>query len=233
MQVRSGSAFTHTVPLPSGAPDLVTWVLYDTGGVMVSSGTVAPPAGAVSFQIEVPGPANTLAAGSYVSSRDLVWSYTLGGSLVTDEKRYSVEARPPYGVSAAGVRSKLGLEEADLKDSEISLIRAFLNFRDVLDPVDQDPDSLVIRDAIEAVAALNLLPSLRVRVAKMEDSGTNKYQRQDVDWDALAAELAGLVSAGYLLIDPTYDQYGVTPGNLFILATPATDPITGAAPTTS
>lgn len=233
MIVRSGSGYTHTVLLSSSAPAAVTWRVFDAAGVEVDTGTVAPPANALSFDITVPGSANTLAIGSFVSSRDLVWSYMDGGKLVTDELRYSVEARAPYGVSPAGVRAKLGLEPSDVPDSDISLVRAYLTFQSIVNPVGQDPDSLVLRDAIEATAAIQLIPSLRVRIAKSEDTGTNKYQRQDVDWDQITTDLEAIVLAGYLLIDPDYDSFGVTEGTLFILATPATDPITGAAPTTS
>lgn len=233
MIVRSGSVLTHTVPLPAGAPASVTWRVYNAAGVEIGDGTVTPAADAVSFDIAVPASLNQLPLGGFVSSRDLVWAYQLGTQLIQDELRYSVEARAPFGVSPSGVRNKLGLEKADLEDSDISLIRAYLAFRSVRDPAAQDPDDLVIRDAIEATAALQLIPGLRIRVAKSEDSGTNKYQRQDVDWDRIAADLEALVTAGYLLIDPEYDGYGVEEGTLFLLATPATDPLTGAAPTTS
>ena len=66
-----------------------------------------------------------------------------------------------------------------------------------------------------------------VRIANSESSGTNQFKRQDIDWGAVAAELSSMVDIGYIAIDPNYDPTAVT-GELFLLATPATDPFTGA-----
>lgn len=231
MIVRSGLALSIPVLFSSGHPDgNISWRLLGTAGNELANGSVAVPADAVSINLPIAAEHNTLGGDALFGSRDFEWAYTVGGAVVNGEERYSVEARAPYGASNAGVRSKLGVEPKDLPDGDISLIRAFVGFRDIvtadrLADLADEADMLAVRDAIEAQAALNLIPTMAVRVAVQEDSGTNAYKRQSVDWGAIAEALSGIVNAGILAVNPTYDP---TPtGALFILATPANDPITG------
>jgi hypothetical protein len=233
MIVRSGLALSIPVLFSSGNPDGdVTWRLLGATGIEMATGTVAVADDAVSVNILIAASMNTLAPGSLFASRDVEWSYTIGGLVVNDEVRYSVEARAPYGASNSGVRTKLGVEAKDLTDADISLISAYVSFRDVvtadrLSALVDEADMLAVRNAIEAQAALNLIPTMAVRVAVSEDSGTNAYKRQAVDWGAIAESLAGIVSAGVLAVFPGYDPSPV--GALFILATPSSDPITGSS----
>jgi hypothetical protein len=233
MIVRSGLAFSIPVFFTSGLPDAgINWRLLGTAGDEIASGTVAVPADSVSIDLSIAAEHNTLGSGSLFASRDFEWSYTVGGAVVNGEQRYSVEARAPYGASNTGVRAKLGVEPKDLPDGDISLIRAFVSFRDTVTAdrlvgITDEAVLLSIRDAIEARAGLSLIATMAVRVAVSEDSGTNAFKRQAVDWEAVAENLASIVDAGISAVDPTYDQ---TPtGALFILATPATDPFTGGS----
>lgn len=233
MIVRSGLALSIPVLFSSGHPDgSVAWRLFAANGAEIANGTVAVPADAVSVVLPIAAEHNTLAGGALFGSRDFEWSYTTLGMVVNGAQRYSIEARAPYGVSNDGVRSKLGVEAKDLPDGDISLIRAYVSFRDtvtaeLLTAVSDDAVLLSIRDAIEAQAALSLIPTMAVRVAVSEDSGTNAYKRQAIDWDSVAESLSGLVNDGILAVNPAYDPTPI--GALFILATPATDPFTGDA----
>lgn len=233
MIVRSGLALSIPVLFSTGLPDGdVSWRLFNALGAEIASGTVAVPADAVSLNLPIASEHNTLANGALFGSRDFDWSYTVGGAVVNGEARYSIEARAPYGVSNDGVRSKLGVEAKDLPDGDISLIRAYIGFRDIvtsdlLDAMTDEADLLSVRDAIEAQAALNLIPTMAVRVAVQEDSGTNAYKRQAIDWEAIAQALSATVNDGILVVNPGFDP---TPtGALFILATPTTDPLTGGS----
>lgn len=231
MIVRSGLALTIPVLFSSGAPDgPVSWRLLDGTGAELATGVAAATAEDVSINLTIAASYNRLPAGALFGSRDFEWSYTTGGIVVNDEVRYSIEARAPFGASNAGVRAKLGVEPKDLPDGDISLIRAFVGFRDIvtaerLDAMTDEADTLAVRDAIEAQAALNLIPTMAVRVAVSEDSGTNAYKRQAVDWGAIAESLSTIVNDGVLAVFPAYDP--APTGALFIVATPASDPITG------
>lgn len=231
MIVRSGFGFTVPILFSSGTPDAgVSWRLLDALGVERASGTAAVLPGDVSLNLAVTGSFNQLGFGVLFDSRDLEWTYAVGGQIVNGELRYSIEARAPYGASNSGVRAKLGVEEKDLPDNDISLIRAFVSFRDTvtavrLAAVTDEADLLAVRDAIEAQAALSLIPTMAVRVAVSEDSGTNAYKRQTVDWGAVAESLSSIIDKAVSAIDPTYSA--APAGTLFVLATPDTDPFTG------
>lgn len=233
MIIRNGLAITIPVLFSSGLPDGdLTWRLMGTNGAQVAAGTVVLEDGDVSGLIPIDATSNLLPSGVLFGSRDLEWTYTSEGRIINGEERYSIEARCPFGASTSGVRAKLGVEVTDLPDNDISLIRAYVGFRDtatavLLEAVSGDAKELAVRDAIEAQAALALIPTMAVRIAVSEDSGTNAYKRQAINWSEVADYLSGLVNDALVMVNPVFDA---TPtGALFILATPATDPITNVA----
>jgi len=235
MIVRNGLAISIPVLFDQGVPDghTVSWQLYDVDGSLLDSGAVSVATDAVSVNMPIAASNNTLANGALFSSRDFAWSYAVDSNIINGEVRYSVEARAPFGAATDGVRSKLGVSPQDLPDDDISLIRSYVVFRDTIgaDNLTNITDEAVIfavRDAIEAQAALFAIPSLGTRVAASEDTGTNAFKRQAIDWQVVADAMAARVNAGYVAVVPTYDPTA-NAGALFVLATPATDPITNAA----
>lgn len=234
MILRTGLAATHLVTFATGHPDGdVTWQVLDSDGLEIDAGSVTPAAGAVSVLLPVSPEVTELPVGSLQKVIDLVWSYTSNGAAVNGEARYTVEARLELGISADGVRRKLGVTRSELPDSEISLVSAYLVFVDTvtearflaargLSPL----TDMRARDAVEAMAALALIPTMPVRIARSESSGTNEFSRQNVDWTGIADELMALIDHGLSAVDPTYDPTA-TNGSLLLLATPATDPFTG------
>ena len=231
--MRSGQALTHLVELQGTPTGNLTWTLVDEAGTAVSNGTIVPAAGAISLIVLVTGLSNTLGAGVLWGARDLSWSYVVNGVTIFGEYRYTLEGRVPFGVMPAGVRTKLGLgADEDLGDEEIPLLKAYLLFRSrvgsaALATVTADLDKLLIREAIESAAALELLPTLQVRVAEKESSGTNQYARGKIDWDKLEAVLRQAVSTGEVLVNP-----GLTPTSngisLLLLVTPDVELFPGA-----
>jgi hypothetical protein len=229
--IRSGLPFLHEIFLEQAAAAsfVVALTLLDEDGDTVHQWNQTVPVGAVSFLIEVPAQHNTLGTGIFLTSRDLLWS---APSLV-GEIRYAVEARPPFGVSAQGVRSKLGVSPSELPDSEISLIKGFIQFQGELPLVDLTTLSdqaarLAVKDAIEALSALAVIHTMTVRVAASEDSGTNAFRRQNTDWQNVAEHLDGIVLRGYLAANPGYIPGGEGSA-LFLVVTPDEDPVTGEA----
>ena len=134
--------------------------------------------------------------------RELSWSYLSGGATVSGSARWTLEGAIPFGAREDGVRQKLGLDNsADLPDSEIPLMKGYLKFQSLMGAsaltaleTTTDYNQVLIIDAIEASAALYLLPTLQIRVAKTETSGTNTYTRQNIDWEMLEARLQSYVS---------------------------------------
>lgn len=229
MILRANNPISFLIEFPSGHPDgNIVWNLYDPEGTILTTGLITPAADAASAVIVVPGQFNSLDIGSLNSYRDVSWTYAVSGMIVSDERRYVIEGRVPYGASIAGVRTKLGIDDPiDLPEDEVSMVTAYMNFVGDRDMSLISPASLRMRDAIEATAALALLPSLMVRLAKKEDSGTSSFTRSDVDWAALAAALSDIITAAELEIDPLFDPL-VGFGAIFILAGPETDAFTGA-----
>lgn len=230
MIVRSGNAASFLVEFPSGHPDGdIDWELLGENGASIATGSVVVPVDAVSVTITVDALNNTLTGGALASYRDLTWSYTVGGSVINGEQRYDIEARVPFGVSPDGVRRLLGVDRHDLPDDQIALIPAYDAFSELTNNVPitvNSTDSLKVRFAIEALAALILVPTMKVRVAIKEQSGNDSFQRDKIDWDALAAALQQVVDEGVIIINPTYDPTNTDA--LFILASPTDEPFPGA-----
>jgi hypothetical protein len=217
----------------SGEPDgNITWVLNDETGAAIDSGTITPAPASVSAFITAPSNMNTLGVGELFGYRDLSWTYTVGGESISGDRRYMLEALPPFGASPEGVRSKLGLDVHEVPDEEISLARSYYSILAAAG----DPDlssytptarqRMYLADGIEALAGLALIPTLQLRLAIKESSGTDTFQRQKIDWALLAENLRSIVNDAIIILDPTFDPLAEI-GELFVLATPATDPITG------
>lgn len=233
---RAGTAVSIPVLFSSGIPDGgVDWRVFGPDGFVIASGIIAVPVGSVSTAIQISGAMNTLPAGSLVSYRDVAWSYSVAGIVMGGDLRYSIEARIPFGASADGVRSKLGVDNTDLPNGEISLVSAYYSFSENVGAArleaariaPTDVQRLIIANAIEATAGLAHVPTMSVRIASKESSGTNQFQRQKIDWNEVALALEGAVGAGRALLIPGFDPTAEF-GALLILATPALDPFTGA-----
>lgn len=231
MLVRAGYPLTVPILFNEGRPDGdLTYAVTAPDGSVLDSGAVTPAADAVSINLQIPGDVHSLDEGEVLGYRDLTWSFELGGVLKVFDLRYTLEGRLPFGVSPDGVRAKLGVDKVDLPDSDISLAKAYLSFRKVVGAerlLTVSPLDIEVADAIEAQAALYLIPSMTVRVAAKQSSGTDQFQRQKIDWEALATYLGSTVTAGYIAVDPNYDETAGY-GGLFIVATAGVDRLTGA-----
>jgi hypothetical protein len=227
MIVRSGTAASLLIEFPSGAPDgNISWSVINESGVPLATGTLTPAVGAVSTYLNIPAVHNTLSGSVLSGFRDVAWSYTSGGVTINDERRYTVEARIPFGVTYEGVRQKLGVDHLDLPNNEIDLVGAYYRFEELTGVTilaADDRAMRLIRDAIEALAALQVIPTMVTRVNLKEASGTDSIQRDKQDWQALAAQLQGYVDAGILILVPTYDPFAAA-GELFVLAPPSDNP---------
>ncbi len=213
----------------SGHPDAnLDWKLYGPSGILASGPVVVAP-DAVSINLQVAAENNTVPQGYLLDYRDLTWTYTVDGAVVNGEIRYNLEARLPLAVSVDGVRRKLGVDPIDLPDGDISLVKAYLSFAAGVnaDALAASLQNYVVAEAIEATAALALIPTMPMRVAASEESGTDKFKRQTIDWQAVAIALNDIVLKGVLIVDPLHDET-VTFGSLLILAGPTTDAFTGA-----
>lgn len=222
--INSGQAHTEVVTFESGFPDgNVTYTL--TGASAPVTGSVTPTVGAVSVNIQITGLENTATLGSVLEGRRLDWTYTVGAVAVAGQRTWLLREALPFPATSDGVRNKLGLDLAsDLSDESIDLTGAYLRFRAQVGVSTlagfETGDAyalLLAADAIEATAALQMVPTMQVRVAKTETSGTNTYTRQDVNWEALVGHLRSYVDDAAAYLSGTTTTF--TGSGLFSVAT--------------
>lgn len=230
--MRAGFPLSHLISFASGSPDAeVSWQLRNTGGTLIQSGTFTPADGAISAAIEITMAGNLLANGQLLGSRDLTWTYAVGGATMSDSFRYQLEGAVPFFATSDGVRNMLGLGQVeDLSDEDIALVRGYLEFEQLVGATKlatmltgTSYQMMIISEGIEAQAAMRLLPTLQVRVAKRETSGTNQYDRQEIDWVAIQAALAGKINAAAIVVDATLEVTRIASGALLQLVTPSYD----------
>ena len=233
MMLINGFPLVFDIPLPFGAPDGdISWEVKDSGSAVLESSTVTPGAGAVSVEVTVGVVGSTLGVGSNVDYRTFEWTYEVGGAPVSVSKQVRIENLPPFGANRDGVRSKLAVSEVDLPDDEIFLMNAYVSLRNETGAAEFDAvtrseyNDKVLKDGIEAIAALSHIATMQVRVARQEASESNSFQRQNVDWAKVKDELEDLVGRAYDLVQPNVSaDDDFTP--LLVIATPAVDNFTG------
>lgn len=234
---RENTPFTHVVEFASGSPTgAFSYSVRDEDGQIVGGleNVVIPISiGQISARIDVPSSANVVSKPVF-ESRTILWTYPTGSGTVNGSYNYILQRSIPFPASPEGVRQLLGVTEKELPDERIDVLGAYLSFRKPLTNPDAallpyttsgDADSYTITRAIEAVAALELLPTLQLSLARRFDSGTNSYERWNrIDWDALEAKLTGMVYGATIMVDPLLELV-IDP--IFVLST-RTDPLTGA-----
>lgn len=233
--ILSGTPFSYQIEFSTGLPTgAVTYSLLGNDGVALAgySGlTLTPTTGALSITITIPATAHTVSTPLF-ETRTLVWSYNTAAGAVSGRYKYRVEKDIPFSVSEAGVRTKLGLGPTDIPDANIDLLKAYSDFLSqyasgsfTAYETSGDRNALVVSDAIEATAALAVIPWMQLAVAKKESSGTNTYERfGNIDWDILRASLDNYIKAANDLVTPINDPATLP---LIFIAVSRADPLTG------
>lgn len=223
--MRSATPLTHLITFEDGAPDAtIAWGLLDGRGQQVTSGTLTPEEGSVSAVIAVSAEHNTLVPDALSGARELRWNYTSAGLMRSGRHRYRLEAFLPFGIAEDGVRRKLGVEVHELADESIDLVTAYARFGTIPNTL-TDLEELAIANAVEATAAIMVIPSLQVSLAAKESSGTNQFQRAAIDWSAIRAQLDEYVTAGFAVLNPSLDETaGYSP---LLVRVVRPDPVTG------
>jgi hypothetical protein len=233
---RELTPFTHIVEFASGSPTgAFSYSVTDEDGnyvnglqdIIISLGI-----GAVSARIDVPANANTVSKPLF-ETRTISWTYPTASGTINGSFSYVIQKTIPFPATPEGVRQLLGVTDKEIPDDRIDLMGSYLKFREPFDDPDVallpymtsgDADSYRITRAIEAMAALEVLPTLQLALARRLDTGTNSYERWNrIDWERLAARLNGMVYEAITIIDPLLELV-ISP--IFVLST-RTDPLTG------
>jgi hypothetical protein len=233
MQIEN-TPFSYLVEFDTGSPlGVFSYSLYDDDNnpvAGINNVEITPVPGAVSVLIQIPIQANTLTKPLF-EGRTISWFYTTQLGAVNGSYAYTIRRKVPFPATTEGVRTKLGIDNTEMPDDRIDLLTSYVEFDSAfaggLGPYTMSGDimALKITNAIEAIAALKLLPSLQLSLAKRLTSGTNEYERfAKIDWEIIKANLEQIVYDVTVLIDPVQV---FSAGSIFELSI-RTDPFTGA-----
>lgn len=233
--MESGRQLNHLVVFNSGQPvGAFTYNLRNQSGETVVSEEVQIAENQLSYLITIPSSLNVLSRDLF-EKMTLEWNYSTANEFVSDLLEYRLTIAIPFGVSRDSVRNLLGVNKQELQDDDIDLLAGYISFIDFL-PEGTDLSELEaqgdaaaynISTAIEAAAALKLLPSIQIRLPRIYNSGTSEFQRwNNIDWEGLKMSLNQKVVDGLDAIDPSLSLLdNIT---IFSLSDADTDPITGA-----
>lgn len=223
--VWAGSPFAQRIEFSTGLPvGAVAYALSKGDGTILLDETVTPEEGAVSHTVVIDGAHNGCQLPLF-ETRRLAWHYLTADGFVSSETSYRVDRLLPIAATAEGVRDKLGVETHELTDDEIDLMSAYARFDDLFEAGavaafggTGDKAELLAIHAIEAIAALVALPTLQIKLAQRETSGTDEFQRfGTVDWSRIEGELGSHIERARTAIDPAYD--GTTAGAVVTFST--------------
>jgi hypothetical protein len=230
----AGSPFAHRIEFSTGQPTgAVSYELHGNEGQVLLDLELNPEAGALSGLILIGGAHNSCGKPLF-ENRTLIWNYLTADGLVSDRITYRVQRPVPFAAAPDGVRLKLGVEAHELKDDEIDLVSAYAEFVSMFEAgaltvheTAGDRSTILCIHAIEAIAALQLLSALQLKVAKRETSGTNEWERfTNTDWVRIELDLASHIARARAAVDPSFDATG---GTVFSFGTVTrADPLTGA-----
>lgn len=234
--VFSGDDATITVPLIVDGeyvvPDLNS-VFYtlrgNDGSVILGNQAVVTDANTTEVHIAIAGAHNT--KGLTVENRFLILLFKVNNKQYRISKSYRVVDFIAMTASESDVRDLLGLHGGELPDSSIDLIGAYFSLKadlggTVLDDALEagDETAFAANNAIAIKAALEILPSARVRASQRERFDSSETWRfAEIDWDKIERELRDALALEISTI--TGEEF--EPPVLFTLST-RTDPFTGA-----
>lgn len=233
--VTAGEPYATLIAFNTGLPSgVVSYELFGNDGQQLLTSNFTAEDGSVSHLLVIPAEHNTCATPLF-EGRRLAYHYQTATELVSKTLYYRVEKPLPVAATADGVRKKLGVEPHELENDDIDLLTAYTvllekDRSNLLPPIltAGNSDTLKVIHALEAQAALELLPTMQIKIAQRETGGTNEFQRfTRIDWEQIELGLRVHLARFEALIDPTLDLTG---GSTFIFgkATPTPDPVTGS-----
>lgn len=233
--LEAGKKFRHLIQFENGEPTSnLDYTLYNSTGQAIVTASVAIASGRVSYLIDIPAEHNSVTPGNLFESRKLEWEYVTNSDVVSDSISYHI--RPPinFPVSDDGVRNLLGVDSDELSDKDIDLFSGYIYFRELIgENADLgiyenagDMNAYRIARAIEAATALQIFPTLQIRLPRKYDSGTSAYERWNtINWQGLQAELGAILTRGLQTVNAEFELWPTI--EIFQLSDRGPDAITG------
>jgi hypothetical protein len=183
--VRNGEPF-----LPDNGQ--VSWSLRGQDGSVIVGPTQVTGVTDTQVQLTVVAADNTVAGGLLFEKRTILVTGAVGGQPFSIRVIYRLTAWLNYTASADDVRAFMGIDLAELPDSDIDLTIAYSDVagvvsKDLLDSalVAGDATEIAANRAIVARAVINVIPSAQARMLKSQSDGTQDIDRFKVDFDGL------------------------------------------------
>lgn len=236
----SGKDITVVIPLiVDGVPVIptagsVTYTLYDhgllpiVGYIDVPVTTTSPTS---SLSIPLPQSVNQIAVGKKFERRRVVVNLVSSGKPHIFQFTYRLVPLLNHSVTTASVRDFLGVRQTELPDEAIDLVQAYFEVEGDIAPTPLDTilssgtiSEIAANEAIRMKAVINVLPSIRQRIAQMESNGVLQFQRPNMEkLDRLEQEAWNRYSMARDRA-ANLDESNLT----FVVTTTDADPITGA-----
>lgn len=184
------------------------------------------------YVVTVLGANNSVGAGLDFENRTVELQFIYQGETYRLRKSYRVTRFLLYTSTAADVRRALGVLDHELSDDDVDLTLAYFEVRDAVTQAKLDAalvagnsSTLYANLAVTLRAAINLVPTLQLRVAQATQDDNLKFTRlSKLDFDKLADQLMAFYDTALLGIDTSTNATDLT---LLSLSTPV-DAITGA-----
>lgn len=205
-------------------PTAATYELRDPSGALLIGGALS-----LDGALTIPAIHNLLAMGLPFSDRILSWRFTHGGRPMQGRLSYRVHNFVPLSVTPENVRMELGIDHLELPDAHIDLLAAYFQLESTLmAPLAAGGlPALAANQAVVLQAALNLIPSLSLRVGATIRSEDHLFTRSaKLDFERIEASLTARLAK--LIATATGAVLDLSAGiTIFQITTPA-DAVTGA-----
>lgn len=156
--------------------------------------------------------------------RSVEYRWVVAGRAYGREFSFFLTDRLIFDATPAEVRERLGVNASELPDHEVDLVAAYyqlgaqIGATTLADKLAEGTyETIKANRALVLVEALRLLPSLRLRAAKAETSGSEGFTRYDIDWDALEKALKDELGKQVELL-------GTSSGGVVFMLSAQTDP---------
>lgn len=220
------------------SPTSAVITLLDNTGTIVDSineTNLTIPSDATSISYPIPAAANTTSLP--YDLRYIAIKFVAGGQTYYINDFYSVKTSLRLPVTMDMVRAWLNFTSEELSDDQIDLFLAYGQVQDDITASGLNLDTLIstgsllipyIQQAVSLKAALNSVGSIELNIYQSEQSDNTNYKRfANTDFSGVSDGLLGRYRIAIMAItgESTDDITGPT---LFLVQTPATDPVTGA-----
>lgn len=183
----------------------VSYSLYGNNGTVISGQenvSVSVGASATEASISLLAANNTLAAGLDIERRILLVTYDYVGQTRTETLAYRIHKLLNTSAAPEQVRAALGVSEQELPDSDIDIVSAYFELADETGATDLEEAlasgtrlAAAADEAITLTAALQVIPSLRLRALQSRESDGSAASRfAKLDIFKLRSELASRLS---------------------------------------